>query len=136
MTKNNTEEKDEKILTWKLKSLPTVEQIKELRETGIITKEEARQLLFKEETPKSDADRVAALEEMVKTLQEMTQELLNKPNNIVNVPFVRTIEVAPRQRPYWNEIWMSTGSGSITTTQSLPNGHTAFTVNTGNRIVS
>lgn len=136
MTKTKDEQNEEKILTWKLRNPPTVEQVKELQETGIITKEEARQLLFKEETPKTDADRVAALEQMVKTLQDMTQELLNKPNNTVNLPYVRTIEVAPRQRPYWNEIWMSTGSGSITTTQTLPNGHTAFTVNTGNRIVS
>lgn len=132
MTKNNADKKeDKKILTWKLQKLPTVDEVRDLAGAGIILPEEARQLLFKEETPKTDADRIDALETMVKTLQE----IIASRHNIVTVPYVKTIEVSPRQRPYWNEVWMSTnGSRNITTTESLPNGYTVYSINTGTKV--
>lgn len=127
----------QKKLTWKLKSLPTVDEIKELVETNIITSDEARQLLFKEEEPKTDADRIEALEDQIKLLTDLIK---NMPSpSVTYVPYIKEVEVPRRMVPYWKDVWLSTGgttSGYVnsslgsftTTTQSLNNGNVVLTV--------
>lgn len=133
----------QKKLTWKLKDAPTVEDITELLENNVITSDEARQILFKEEEPKTDADRIEALEEQIKLLTDLIKHLPN--NNLTYVPYIREIEVPRKYLPYWKEVWMSTGGtaggyvnsslGSFTTTtQSLNNGNVMLTVSNSKEI--
>lgn len=111
---------EEKKLVWKLKELPTAEAIADLVDTKVITPEEARDILFKEETKQSDE--VEALKEMVKTLQEMVHDLSNRQNNITLVPYTKIVEVPSRTTPYWerywkqNAVWCDTGTTLTSTT--------------------
>lgn len=115
---------EEKKLVWKLKELPTAEAIADLVDTKVITPEEARDILFKEEAKQSDE--VEALKEMVKTLQEMVHDLLSRQNNITLVPYTKVVEVPIKTTPYWDRYWTCTG----TTTSSSGNtdGFTTYTL--------
>jgi hypothetical protein len=125
MKKNEeTTKVEETKLVWKLKDLPDAEAVASLVETKVITPEEARGILFREEVKQSDE--VEALKEMVATLQGMVKEFLSRPTGIVNVPYTRVIEVPARQNPYWNKYWTATaGNTTLTTTNS---GNAVYTL--------
>lgn len=125
MKKNETTKvEEEKKLIWKMKDLPTAEAVASLVETKVITPEEARTILFKEEVKQSDE--VEALKEMVATLQEMVKEFLSRPSGVVNLPYTRVVEIPARQNPYWNKYWSTTtGSSTLTTTN---NGNSVYTL--------
>jgi len=135
MKKNEeTTQVEETKLIWKLKDLPDAESVASLVETKVITPEEARSILFREEVKQSDE--VEAYKEMVKTLQDMVKELLARPNGIQYVPYTKVIEVPARSTPYWNT-WMgnttltSTAAGSspmYVTSRSNSAGDTVYTI--------
>lgn len=107
MTKKIEEEKK---LVWKFKELPTAGEVAELVETKVITPEEARQILFKEEVKQSDE--VEALKEMVNTLQEMVKDLLKRPRDVQVIPYERVVTLPNRYTPYWDKYWMSSSVDS------------------------
>lgn len=120
MKKNEEPAKaDEMKLIWRISEKPTAEAVASLVETKVITAEEARSILFREEVKQSDE--VEALKEMINTLQGMVQDLLSRQRGIVTVPYKRVIEVSERSNPYWEKYWvtgdlmLSTNSGSGTT---------------------
>lgn len=133
MTKK-AEQAEEKKLVWKFKDLPNASEVAQLVETEVITPEEARTILFKEEIKQSDE--VEALKEMVNTLQEMVKDLLSRPKDIQYIPYTKVVEVAPRYKPYWDRVWMSTRTdGEFITARSdagATNGSTAYTLSVGN----
>lgn len=104
----------EKKLTWKLKELPTADSIGRLVDTGVITPQEARDILFKEEEKQSDE--VEALKEMVNTLQEMVKDLMNRDQRVNFAPYTRVIEVPRRHEPYWEKVWCDTSGTTLTAT--------------------
>lgn len=106
MKKNDTAEAAEKKLIWKMKDLPTAGAVASLVETKVITPEEARGILFKEEAKQSDE--VEALKEMVDTLQDMVKTLLARRDNVVNLPYTRVVEVPQGLDPYWQKYWTAT----------------------------
>lgn len=75
--KKNEEEKslDEKNLKWRLSSKPTREDVIIMLDKQIITKEEARQMLFSEE---STNEKIQALEEQVTFLKSVIEKLPNQ----------------------------------------------------------
>lgn len=86
-----------KKLSWRLSKLPTVSEVKELLDAKIITQEEAKEILFKDE---EDVD-VKALKEEIKFLKKLSERLADSPSKIVET--IRYIE-----KPYYNHGWYNT----------------------------
>jgi polyhydroxyalkanoate synthesis regulator phasin len=107
MKKENAKAEDEKKLVWKLQEKPSGHVVAELVAQGVIDKEEARSILFREEVKRSDE--VEALEEMVKTLSEMVKELMSRQNTVTLVPYTKVVTVPRRYEPYWINAAGSTG---------------------------
>lgn len=114
----------EKKLVWKFKDLPTASEVANLVDMKIITAEEARSMLFKEEVKQSDE--VEALKEMVNALQEMVNELISR-SSVQYVPFTKVVEIPSRANPYWDKYWLKTGTISTTATTGS-NGNTVYTM--------
>lgn len=116
--KKNTNTKN---LTWKLKELPSVDELAKLVDTKILTPEEAREIVLGD--PESDKGKIKALEELVSFLQETITEM--SKNKQTFVPVERTIYIDRSVRPYWDRYWLST---SKTLNDS---GVAAYAVNSG-----
>jgi len=131
MKKENAKAEEEKKLVWKMKELPNADSIGKLVDTKVITAEEARSILFKEEVKQSDE--VEALKEMVNALKEMVKDLLSRQNNVTLVPYTKVIEVPTRIRPYFDRYWASGSSGGtlngyVDTTTTTGSGTTTYTM--------
>lgn len=124
MKKEIAKAEEEKKLVWKMKDLPTAEAVASLVETQVITPEEARAILFKEEVKQSEE--VEALKEMVNTLQEMVKALLARSNDVHYVPFTKVINVPANANPYWNRYWSNTSGATTLTTHN--GGTTTYTL--------
>ena len=117
-----------KNLTWKLSELPSAGEIASLVDSGVITKEEARDIMFG--NPESDKEKIEALEKLVDFLQGLIKDLTK--NKQTFIPYERTVYIDRHIRPYWDRYWGSTErvlcnsglavsgrtTGSLTTTGS------------------
>lgn len=132
MKKNEEPTKvDEMKLIWRISEKPTAEAVASLVETKVITPEEARSILFREEVKQSDE--VEALKEMIKTLQGMVENLLSRQSGMVTVPYKKVIEVSERSNPYWRKYWttgdlMLTANSDGRTLSSSSGGTTTYTL--------
>jgi len=87
-----------KKIIWRLKEQPTVESLQKLVENKILTKEEAREILFSSENINEKDDRdIESLKSEVKFLRELVQKLAER-SKIVSVMQEVTI-------PYRNDVW-------------------------------
>jgi hypothetical protein len=135
MTKNM-----KKNLTWKLNELPNAGELADLVDSGVISKEEARDIMFG--NAESDKDKIEALEKLVEFLQGLVKDLTK--NKQTFVPFERTIYVDRSIRPYFDRYWMSTskklGSQGWTLTANnagtMSTSTSAFYANTGSSPVA
>lgn len=96
--KKMKDKKDEEkyFLKWKLKEKPTTENVVELVNAHIITKEEARQIVL-EKTEDIKMSDIESIKEEVKLLRKLVLELIDKKpsevivkiieKNIINVPY-------------------------------------------------
>jgi hypothetical protein len=102
MTKNT------KNLTWRLEKLPTASEIADLVEAEVITKEEAREIMFG--AAESDKEKIKAQEELIKFLQGLVETLAKERGKSTTtfVPYTRTIEYKPSAT--WNKVWCDTQS--------------------------
>jgi hypothetical protein len=107
MTKKEEETPKNK-LTWRLSDLPTASEVASLVDSNVLSIDEARQILIKEEVPKSNSEEIEALKDMVAKLQETVKDLLSRPPTI-NIPFTKVIEVPRRYRPYWETTFLNSG---------------------------
>jgi hypothetical protein len=64
MTKKEEETPKNK-LTWRLSDLPTASEVASLVDSNVLSIDEARQILIKEEVPKSNSEEIEALKDMV-----------------------------------------------------------------------
>lgn len=130
-----------KKLLWRLKSLPTTDELRDLVKDGILTKEEAREVLFSQEDEK-ERD-VKSLETEIKFLREVVAKLSQNSTQIVEtiekvyVPYKRY----PWYEPYqmWCGVGTSTGFASTITGGNVLSAMTAggtssFTTNASNTI--
>lgn len=105
-----------KNLTWKLNELPNAGELADLVDSGVITKEEARDIMFG--NPESDKDKIEALEKLVEFLQGLVKDLTK--NKQTFVPYERTVYVDRTIRPYFERYYLSTskalGTGGLTFT--------------------
>lgn len=116
-----------KELKWRLKELPTGDEVAELVAQGVITKEEARKLLFNED--KEDSDKLKARHEEIKFLRELVDKLASKHNGWTTI-YHEYYRIKPHY-PVWYsnygplmQTYSSNAIGANTTT-------TAYTPNTG-----
>lgn len=125
MTKKE-EEKLKNKLTWRLSDLPSAAEVADLVNAGVLERDEARQILIKEEVPKSNSEEIEALKDMVGKLQETVNDLLSRPPTI-NVPFTKDIVVQPRFRPYWDSVFLN-NTNRLSTLTTTANGNTTYTL--------
>ncbi|MES2409551.1 MAG: hypothetical protein V4509_04625 [Patescibacteria group bacterium] len=81
-------------LKWRLSKLPTPEEVRELVKDQILTKEEAREILF---NPENEVD-TEALEAEIKFLRQLVERLSTSKSQIIET--IRYVE-----RPYVNTPW-------------------------------
>ena len=123
--KKNEETQEEKKLVWKFKDLPSAEAVSSLVKEKVITPEEARSILFKEEVKKSDE--VEALQEMVKTLSEMVKDLISRSQSVTLVPYTKVVTVPRRYEPYWMNAVGKTGGITMSSVTGT-SGNTTYTL--------
>ena len=123
--KKDEETQEEKKLVWKFKDLPSAEAVSSLVKEKVITPEEARSILFREEVKRSDE--VEALQEMVKTLSEMVKDLMSRSQSVTLVPYTKVVTVPRRYETYWIN---AVGNAGGITMSSVPgtSGNTTYTL--------
>ena len=104
-----------KKINWRLKEQPTSESLRELVSSGLLTKEEAREILFAE--VEETARDVKSLETEIKFLRELVERLAKNRSTIVET--IEYIE-KPYSQYYWYVPYQS-WCGITTTTASLGN---------------
>ncbi|KKN09872.1 hypothetical protein LCGC14_1042430 [marine sediment metagenome] len=93
-------------LIWKLKELPTVEEVTALVDGEIISKKEAKEILFR--TGGVNSNELKDLKKEVELLRELVLTLSNKQQTVI-YPIVRQYQDRyPWYRPY--AIWCSSVS--------------------------
>lgn len=108
--------KNKKNLSWNLPELPTGGELAELVDTGVISKEEAREIMFG--AAESDKEVIKTLQEQIEFLQDLVKELSkNRPTYIPTI--TREIHTT---RPYYEKYWGNTHKLL---------GSTGYTVSTG-----
>ena len=85
-----------KKLVWRLKEAPSPESLGNLVTQGLLSKEEAREILFNQED-QEDRD-IKNLESEIKFLRELVEKLSKSKTEIVET--IRYIE-----KPYYNRHW-------------------------------
>lgn len=88
-----------KKLVWRLSKAPTVEELKTAVEAGIISKEEAKEMLVRneEEIP---TDQLKEVKDEMKLLRDLVLALSSKQSNFYPI-VVKEVEII-KQRPYVN----------------------------------
>ena len=82
-------------LKWRLVKLPTSEEVTKLVNDKIITKEEAREILFSEEIESEKS--VEDLKQEIKFLKELVEKLGNQTQIIETIRYI--------EKPYYNWNW-------------------------------
>lgn len=92
-----------KKLNWRLGKLPTPDEVRELVKDKIITQDEAREILFKEED-ETERD-IKSLESEIKFLRELVDKLSKNTSTIVET--IRYIEKPYIRQPWYQqyEVW-------------------------------
>lgn len=133
MTKKNEETNkatpNSVALSWRLGKLPSVEEVQALVKDSLITKDEARSILFKE---LDQEEKIKTLEEQVAFQQDVIKMLIERQP--VNTITKYIYDYTPR---YSGPYWISTASNSgttykvfannVATSMSLPAGGTSTT---------
>ena len=99
-------------LVWRLATRPTPQEVMDLKDRGLITKEEAREILFTSEEVE-ERDQRKALESEIAFLRKLAEKMGNQSK------IVETIRII--EKPYYNQPWYPAyatwcGGGTITTT--------------------
>ena len=87
-----------KKLIWRLSSLPSVVELRELVKDKIITQEEAREILFSSEN-QEDRDK-KSLESEIKFLRELVETLSKNKGQIITT--IKEIETPWRDYPWYS----------------------------------
>jgi len=105
-------------IIWRLKEQPTSEQLRELVKDGILTKDEARQVLFNSVEENSEGHTSGrtkeSLEEEIKFLRQLVEKLSNN-NTYEIVKYVQQIEPVWRTRPWYASYgtWCDTSKNTV-----------------------
>lgn len=112
-----------KNLKWRLKELPTGDEIAQLVEQGVITKEEARELLFSDSKANTEE-----LMDRIKFLEDLVEKLTDKigTEKFTTIYYPRKYE----HYPWWGSggYYLSTGGAS------LASGNVTYTATSSNNV--
>jgi len=99
-------------IIWRLKEQPSSESLRELVKDGILTKEEAREILFSSET-EEDRDK-KSLESEIKFLRDLVEKLSSNQNSRI-IETIREVEVPYRRYPWYRkyDYWCSMDSNKM-----------------------
>lgn len=104
-------------IKWRLGTLPTPDEVTLLLDKGVLTKDEAREILFSQET--EEDKKVKELEAEIKFLKRLVEELSVSRSKVVET--IRYIEKPFNQYGWWHpyQVYCSTsnlisGSAGIT----------------------
>jgi hypothetical protein len=104
-------------LKWRLSKLPSVEELRELVKDKILTRDEAKEILFSS-TSEEDREKESFKEE-IKFLRELV-DILTKDRSVI-IEKIKYIDRPYREyqwyRPY--EYWCGTGTGTHNTIATL-----------------
>lgn len=102
-------------LVWRLSKLPTVDELLSLVNNKLITQEEAKEILFNQET-QGDRDQ-DSLKTEIKFLRELVEKLSQKSAQIIEtIKYIETPYIKyPWYKPYDNWTYCNNGS-SLTVT--------------------
>ena len=101
-----------KKIIWRLREQPTAESLQGLVTKSILTKEEAREILFSSET-EEDRDK-KSLESEIKFLRELVEKLSKSRSEIVTI--IKEVEKPTYYKePYWRiyNTWCGLGTNAI-----------------------
>ena len=125
MTKN-------KKIVWRLKDLPTGDEVAELVKVGVLTKDEAREILLVDDT--SDPQKIKELEEEVKFLRKLADKLAGQGNHWTTI--VREIGLYTPKYPTWYANYSNLQAPTYTTTTTGTTGSTAsYSLNAGGNVI-
>ena len=110
-------------MVWRLKESPSTESLRELVKDEILTKEEARQILFSIESDE-DGD-VKSLKSEINFLRELVEKLSSKVNYY---PIWNGINVYPYQKYPWYSVYQTAFSGNTGNTFSNNSINTVHTL--------
>lgn len=120
-----------KKIIWRLKEQPTAKMLQDLFTGGILTKEEAKEILLSH-TDQEEEKQIEALKSEVKFLREMVDKLSeSKITKIIET--IREVEKPYYRQPWYRpyEVWCkaaNTDSGPITSSGTVYlNSATSFT---------
>lgn len=94
-------------MIWRLSNRPTSSEVQDLMSSGIITKDEAREILFSEQE-ENERD-IKSLEAEIKFLREIVERLSARRSNIVET--IRYVEKPYYQQPWYRPYAVWCGSG-------------------------
>ncbi len=123
--------KNEKTLNWRLSDLPTAGEVAELVDSEVITKEEAREILFTQAS--SSDEKVKALEEQVAFLQGLVETLAkNRSASPWNYNYVATTPAV-----YWTKTNKTLVNSGLVSTTGYATGSSSLTMSVSdNSVVS
>lgn len=117
-------------LKWRLANRPTPAEVKDLHAAGLLTKDEAREILFSQETD-DDRDKVS-LQGEVKFLRDLVQRLATSPIQIIQT--IKAIENPYTKLPWFSPYvnWAESTSnamGGLQLYQTTTTGNTTYAMN-------
>lgn len=104
-------------IIWRLKEQPTTQSLQELVKNNLLTKEEAREILFSSQE-QEDRDK-ESLKSEIKFLRELVEKLSNNRSQIITT--IREVEVPYRQYPWYEPYKYYCGNDIICQTDATGN---------------
>lgn len=108
-----------KSLKWRLSSLPTPDEVRELVKDKLITKDEAREILFSQVDEVQERDK-KSLESEVKFLRSIIEKLA--PNTSKIIETIRIVEKPYVNTPWYQSYQIYCSNAGNLTTQGVANG--------------
>lgn len=113
-----------KKMVWRLKDLPTGDEVAALVEQGVLSKDEAREILLRDEEEENKDEKVKALKEQIEFLQKVVDALTRR--QYTTITYTPTYPVT-----YWSG-WSGTLGSGVVTCYASSTGSSIMSLNTGN----
>jgi hypothetical protein len=115
-----------KNLKWRLKTPPTAEAVRDLVDAGVLSKDEAREILFT--TEDETVEDTTALKSEINFLRELVEKLSSKTNYYPQV--WTTIDTRPFRSYPWYSMYSAAASGTTFSTATNNSVQLVNSVNT------
>ena len=117
--------KEENELVWRLKELPSAEGVSRLVEQGIITADQAREILFSKPAQNTNEEN-RALKEQVQFLQGLVDRLISQRNSgWTYVPYTYTVTTPTK---YWKNLTAYSSANTAGTYYDVSNGQVSMSI--------